>query len=80
MELKSCEDTLINVIPVITNTAWSAAAGYSRLNIRKSLNVGNLIGCELMTGSPVPGKETASCGEGCECKPKKKFLFHEIRN
>lgn len=75
MELKSGEDTFIHVIPVIANTAWSAATSYSWLNIRKSLDIGDLIRSELMAGSAVPGKETASSHEGCECNPERNFFF-----
>jgi len=68
------------ITPFIATSARWSAAGYCSFACSESLNIGDLIRSELMAGSAVPGKETASCSEGCECKPKKKFLFHKLRN
>ena len=64
---------------IATSARWSAT-GYCCFACCESLNIGDLIRSELMAGSAVLGKETASSREGCECKPQKKFLFHESRN
>ena len=50
--------------------------GQSSFSCSESLDIGDLIGCELMARSAVPGKETASSREGCESKPDEKFTFH----